>query len=249
MITGIRIDINNSTASSNNYLLYVLYILINITNGVYYKTMTYTLNVQEIDKNNPVDIDMLNNIKAVVYGPAFPSVALAINQKDFTKLYKDAGESSVVTLKGLKADQDVLIHDIQRNVRSGNIVHVDFYALKKGQKVTVNVPLVFVGVADAVKAHGADLIKNMFEVEIEAEAKDLPHEIEIDLSVLKEIDDHISVSDIKAPKGVKILSNEDDVIVTASKHEEEKEEEPSDIDMSAIEVSDQKGKKEEEGSE
>lgn len=211
--------------------------------------MTYTLNVQEIDKEAPDAIDMKNAIKAVVYGPAYPSTPIVINQKDFTKLYKEAGESSIVTLKGLKVDQDVLIHEIQRNVRNGDIVHADFYAVKKGQKIKVGVPLVFVGVAEAVKAHGADLIKNIFEVEIEAEAKDLPHEIEIDLSVLKEIDDHITIGDIKAPKGVKILDNEDDVIVTVARHEEEKEEAPTEIDMSAIEVSDAKGKKEEEDAE
>ncbi len=204
--------------------------------------MTYTLNVKEVTEG----IDMTGNIKAVVYGPAYPSTALVINQKDFTKLYKQAGESSIVTLTGLKANQDVLIHDIQINVRNGDIVHVDFYAVKKGQKIKVGVPLVFVGVSEAVKTYGADLVKNIFEVEIEAEASDLPHEIEIDLEVLKEIDDRITVGDIKAPKGVKILDNEDDVIVTVSKHEEETEEAPTEIDMSAIGVSDAKGKKDEE---
>lgn len=204
--------------------------------------MTYTLNVKEVAEG----IDMNNSIKAVVYGPAYPSTSIVINQKDFVKLYKEAGESSVVTLTGLKSDQDVLIHEVQVDVRNGNMIHVDFYALKKGQKVTVNVPISFIGTAEAVKAHGADLIKNMFEIEIEAEAKDLPHEIEVDLSVLKEIDDNISVSDIKVPNGVKILSNEDDVIVTASRHEEEKEGEATDIDMSSIEVSESKGKKDED---
>ena len=204
--------------------------------------MTYTLNVKQVTEG----IDMTGNIKAVVYGPAYPSTALVINQKDFTKLYKQAGESSIVTLTGLKANQDVLIHDIQINVRNGDIVHVDFYAVKKGQKIKVGVPLVFVGVSEAVKTYGADLVKNIFEVEIEAEASDLPHEIEIDLEVLKEIDDRITVGDIKAPKGVKILDNGDDVIVTVSKHEEETEEAPTEIDMSAIGVSDAKGKKDEE---
>lgn len=205
--------------------------------------MTHTLNVQEYNK----DIDMNNSIRAVVYGPAYAPVSLVINQKDFTRLYKDAGESSVVVLKGLKADQDVLIHDIQKDVRNGNIIHVDFYALQKGKKIEVNVPLVFVGVAEAVKTHGADLIKNIFEVEIEAEAKDLPHEIEIDISSLKEIDDHITIGDIKAPIGVKILNNADDVIITASKHEEDTEDTiTTEIDMSAIEVSAPKGKKEED---
>lgn len=206
--------------------------------------MTQTLNVKEFNK----DIDMEGNIKAIVYGPVYKATSIVINKKDFTKLYKEAGESTIVTLKGLKSNQDVLIHDIQRNVRNGDIVHVDFYAVQKGQKLTVNVPLTFIGISEAVKNHGADLIKNIFEVEVEAEASDLPHEIEIDLSVLKEIDDHIKVSDIVAPKGVVILGNLEDVIVTVSKHEEEKEEVPEEIDMSAIEVSVEKGKKDEEES-
>ncbi len=207
--------------------------------------MTYTLNVQEYNK----DIDMTGNIKAVLYGPAYPTVSLIINKKDFTKVYKDAGESSVVTLIGLKSDQDVLIHDIQKDVRNGDIIHVDFYAIKKGQKLNVNIPLVFIGASEAVKNYGADLIKNIFEIEVEAEAKDLPHEIEIDLSSLKEVDDHIKVSDLKVGANVKVLNNADDVIVTASKHEEEKEEAPTDIDMSSIEVSVEKGKKDEEEAE
>lgn len=207
--------------------------------------MTQTLNVQEFNK----DIDMNGNIKAVVYGPSYPSTSIVINKKDFTKLYKEAGESTVITLTGLKANQDVLIHDIQKDVRNGDMLHVDFYAVQKGQKLTVNVPLVFIGVSEAVKNHGADLIKNIFEVEVEAEAANLPHEIEIDLSSLKEIDDHITVADIKVPAGVKIMDNGEEVIVTVSKHEEEKEEAATEIDMSAIEVSVEKGKKEEEGTE
>lgn len=203
--------------------------------------MTHTLNVQEFNTN----IDMTDNIKAVVYGPAYPSTSIVINTKDFTKLYKTAGESSVITLKGLKTDQDVLIHDIQKNVINGAIIHADFYALQKGKKITVHVPLVFTGVSEAVKA-GADLVKNIFEIEIEADPKDLPHEIEIDISVLKEVDDNISVADIKAPKGVEILNNPEDVVVTAAKHEEEVEEAPTEIDMSAIEVSAPKGKKDDE---
>ncbi len=204
--------------------------------------MTQTLNVQEFNK----DIDMIGLIKAVVYGPKYPSTSIVINQKDFTRLYKEAGESTVITLSGLKVDQDVLIHDVQVDVRDGAIIHVDFYAVQKGQKLTVDVPLVFIGVSEAVKNHGADLIKNIFEVEVEAEAKNLPHEIEVDLSVLKEIDDHIKVSDLKVSAGVKINNHADDVIATVAKHEEEKEDAPTDIDMSTIEVSVEKGKKEEE---
>lgn len=188
---------------------------------------------------------MTNKIKIVVYGPKFPSTSIVVDAKEFTKLFQDAGESSIITLKGLDKDQDVLIHDIQQDFLKGVIVHADLYVVEKGKKIQINVPLVFTGVSLAVKSLGANLVKVLHEIEIEAEAKDLPHELTVDLEKLAEIDDRILVSDVVLPSGVKLLSNEDDVVAIAAKHVEE-EEEVAPIDMDAIEVSDQKGKKEED---
>jgi len=202
--------------------------------------MTYTLNAQAFHAST----DMTGRIKAVVYGPKYPSTSITVDAKEFTKLFKAAGESSVITLTGLDADQDVLIHEVQSNVVKGTIIHADLYAVQKGQKITVHVPLVFTGVSAAVK-QGANLVKVLHEVEVEAEAKNLPHEITIDISSLVNMDDQITVSDIKPMTGVEILSNGDDVIAIAAKPVEEAEE-PAVLDMSAIEISDQKGKKDDE---
>jgi large subunit ribosomal protein L25 len=216
--------------------------LINSENSVYSYTMTHTLHV----KAWSVAEDMTGRIKAVVYGPKFPSTSISIDQKEFTKMLKDAGESSIITLKGLDADHDVLIHEVQKNVVKGTIVHADLYAVQKGQKLKVHVPLVFVGVSAAVKTHGANLVKILHEVEVEADAKHLPHELEVDISSLVEIDDHILVSDLKIGTGVKVITPETDLIATASKPVEEVEE-SAPIDMDAIEV-EKKGKKDEEES-
>lgn len=206
--------------------------------------MTYTLNAKAFTASE----DMTGRIKAVVYGPKFPSTSISVDVKEFTKLFKDAGESSVITLTGLDHDQDVLIHDVQTNVVKGTIVHADLYALQKGQKITVHVPLVFTGVSAAVKSLGANLVKVLHEVEVEADAKHLPHEITIDIASLAELDDQILVSDIPAITGVEILTPGTDVIAIAAKPVEEAEE-PAVLDMSAIEISEKKGKKEEEGEE
>ncbi|MES2623605.1 MAG: 50S ribosomal protein L25 [Patescibacteria group bacterium] len=205
--------------------------------------MTHTLHVKAFSEAT----DMAGRIKAIVYGPKFPATSISVDAKEFTKLFKDAGESSVITLKGLDTDQDVLIHDIQKNVVKGNIVHADLYVVQKGQKLKVHVPLVFIGVAGAVKTNGANLVKVLHEIEVEADAKHLPHEIEVDVSVLAEIDDQILVSDLKVGSGVKILTAETDLIALASKPVEEKEEESTEIDMASIEV-EKKGKKDEEES-
>ncbi|MEN9604342.1 MAG: hypothetical protein RJB39_27 [Candidatus Parcubacteria bacterium] len=206
--------------------------------------MTYTLNAVKIEAG----LDMTGKMKAVCYGAKFPSTPIAVDTKEFAKLYKDAGESSVITLKGLDKDQDVLIHDIQKDVVKGNIFHADLYVVEKGKKLHVHIPIIFTGVSNAVKALNADLVKVLHEVEVEAEAKDLPHEIEVDLAKLAEVEDQILVSDLPALPGVKYLTGADEVIVLAAKHKEEVEEEAAtEIDMTAIEVSDQKGKKDEEG--
>ena len=207
--------------------------------------MTHTLHAKAFT----TDTDMTGRIKAVVYGPKFPSTVITVDVKEFTKLFKAAGESSVISLTGLDSDVDILIHEVQTNVVKGTIVHADLLALQKGQKITVHVPLVFVGVSAAVKTHGANLVKVLHEVEVEADAKHLPHEIEVDISSIAEVDDHILVSDLKVGTGVKILTSETDVIATAAKHVEETEEPAAAIDMSAIEISDKKGKKEEEDAE
>lgn len=191
------------------------------------------------------DTDMTGRIKAVVYGPKFPSTSITVDVKEFTKLFKEAGESSVIALKGLEKDLDVLIHDIQKNVVQGTIVHADLYVVQKGQKITVHVPLVFTGVSAAVKSLGANLIKVTHEVEVEADAAHLPHEITVDIASLENLDDQILVSDLKIGAGVKILTPETDVIAIAAKPVEEPEE-PVVLDMSAIEISDQKGKKDDE---
>ena len=154
--------------------------MINPKNSVYSYTMTYTLQANRFETST----DMADKIKLVVYGPKFPSTSIVADSKEFAKLFKDAGESSVITLKGLDKDLDVLIHDIQKDYLKGIIVHADLYVLEKGKKIQVHIPLVFDGVSGAVKTQGANLVKVLHEIEIEAEAKDLPHELIADLSKL-----------------------------------------------------------------
>ncbi len=205
--------------------------------------MTYTLNVQKIEAG----LDMTGKMKAVCYGAKFPSTPIAVDAKEFAKLYKTAGESSVVVIKGLEKDQNVLIHEIQMDVVKGTIFHADLYVVEKGKKVQVHVPIVFVGVSNAVKALGADLVKVLHEIEVEAEATELPHEIEVDLAKLAEVEDQILVSDLPKLNGVEYITGAEEVVVLAAKHKEEVEEEATtESDMSAIEVSDQKGKKDDE---
>jgi large subunit ribosomal protein L25 len=186
------------------------------------------------------------SIPAVFYGPKAASTPISVKAPEFIKVWREAGESSVVTLSGIGEDQDALIHDVVRDPVTEQVRHVDFYVIEKGKKVEVAVPLEFVGVSEAVKTLGGNLIKVMHELEIEAMPKDLPHSIEVDITSLIDFDAQIKVSDIKLPAGVTAITDADEVVALVAPAKEETEEAPTEIDMTAIGISEKKGKKEEE---
>jgi large subunit ribosomal protein L25 len=181
---------------------------------------------------------------AVVYGPKQENVSIALSLLEFKRILRDEGESSVIELSGLGKTMQVLIHDVDRDPVTSVPRHADFYAIEKGAKVEVAVPLSFIGESAAVKA-GANLVKVMHELEISADAADLPHEIEIDISVLAEVGDQIHVSDIKLPKGVVVQVEGDEIVALIQEVAVEEEEESAGPDMASIEV-EKKGKTDEE---
>ena len=90
------------------------------------------------------------------------------------------GHTSVVKLTGAGSEKDTLIKEVQVHPVSGRLVHADFYALEKGKKVTLKVPLEFKGDAPAEKL-GHIIVKPLHEVEIEVAPVDLPHKLEVDI--------------------------------------------------------------------
>ncbi|MDO8548176.1 MAG: 50S ribosomal protein L25 [bacterium] len=200
-------------------------------------------------KTNPHTLRRKGLLPAVVYGRSEASTPITINAKEFGKLFHAAGESTVISLKGLgTSTKDALIHEVDFDTLTGVPIHADFYAIEKGQKVTVSVPLEFDGISPAVKEKGGILTKIMHELEIECEPKDLPQAIHVDISVLVELDSQIHVSDLKLPASAKISAGLEEVVAMISVAKEEPVEEvAAPVDLSAIEISEDRGKKEEEG--
>ena len=188
-------------------------------------------------------------IPAVFYGRKEASTPIAVNEINFLKVLKEAGESSVISLTDGKEKHDALIHEVSKDAVSGKVIHVDFYVIEKGKKVEVNIPINFIGVSFAQKDLGGSLVKVMHEIEVSAEASNLPHEIDVDISALTDFEARILVKDIKLPAGVTFVSDEDEVIALVTPAKEEEEEVVAPVDVSEIGLSETKGKKEEEGAE
>lgn len=209
-----------------------------------------TLNyVERKEVGESTDLRTKGFIPAVFYGKKQASTSIAILRSEFLKVWKQAGESSVVSLVGPSGTVDALIQEVDQDPVTEIPRHADFYVFEKGKKIEVSIPLVFVGVSPAVKDLSGNLVKVMHEITIEASPENLPHEIEVDISSLVDFDAQILASDLKLPNGVSLAGEADEVVASVSAPKAEEVEEPTVApDLSTIEVA-KKGKKEEEGTE
>ncbi|HZS43027.1 MAG TPA: 50S ribosomal protein L25 [Candidatus Paceibacterota bacterium] len=208
-----------------------------------------TLNVEKREKKAKLaEIRQNGKIPAVFYGRKSESTPIVVKEADFLKAWKEAGESSVLVLKGAGDEHEALIHDIDLDPVTGRVRHADFYILEKGKKVKVGVPIEFNGLPPAVKELGGTLVKVLHELEIEAMPKDLPHQIEVDVTGLVNFESRVLAKDVKLPQGVELVTDAEEVVALVSEVKEEIEEVVAPIDLESIEV-EQKGKKEEEGEE
>lgn len=183
---------------------------------------------------------------AVFYGKKQESTPISIRLADFVKVWKNAGESTVVTLKQKEGNLDALIHDVDFDPVTGVPRHADFYVFDKDQKIEIDVPLVFDGVAPGVKEKGGILVKVLHELKIEALPANLPHEIKVDISSLADIHSQITAQELSLPAGVTLLENPEEIVALVSEPQKEEEAPAEPIDISSIEV-EKKGKEKEGG--
>ncbi len=163
-------------------------------------------------------------VPAVVYGNVKENQHLALNEREFSKLFHQTGYSTLINLV-VDADKPVkvLIQDLQINPVRGEVTHIDFFAVNMKEKLTTEVPLEFVGVAAAVDVLGGTLITVKNEVEVECLPDDLPQSLNVDITSLATFDDVIRVSDIVAPEGVTILGEAEEVVASISEPMSEEE--------------------------
>src|SRR3989338_7528868 len=181
-------------------------------------------------------------LPAVFYGRKEKSTPVAVPYKDFLKVWREAGESSVISLvypekEGLL----VLINDVAFDPVRGEPINADFYVVESDRAVEVSVPLEFTGISPAVKEFGGVLVKVLYEVSVSGLPKDLPSEIVVDLSPLATLESRLLVKDLSVPAGITILSDKNEIVALVSEAAKEEVVEKV-FDATAIEV-EKKGKK------
>jgi len=163
-------------------------------------------------------------IPANLYGKKVKSKSIQINEKEFKKVFDQAGETSIVYLQigSSKTPHAVLINNIHLHPVSDTYLHIDFRQVDLTQKVKVSVPVEFKGESSAI-TEGAVLVQQFNELEVEALPTNLPEAIIFDLSQLKSVGDSLKLSDAQGAKDIDFELEDDTVIALV---QEAKEEEP-----------------------
>jgi large subunit ribosomal protein L25 len=138
-------------------------------------------------------------VPAVIYGRDREPLPLAVSGLELSRLLeKIQPESTIVELSVGGATVRALIREVQRHPVRPGIVHVDFYEIKAGEKITLEVPIHLVGTPDGVRNQGGTLDQVIRTVEIEVLPADIPERVELDVTALT-IGKSLHISDLVIP--------------------------------------------------
>jgi len=159
-----------------------------------------------------------------------------VDEKDFHKAFSEISESTIITLKVDTAERDVLIKDYDEDIRTGRIMHIDFYEIERGKKLRTHVGIELTGSPKGVR-EGGILEHSLYELEIECLPKDIPEHIVVEIGDL-ETGHSLHVSDIAIPEGVRVLNSPEQTVVAVAMpraiEEEAVEEEGEEVEPEVI---------------
>jgi large subunit ribosomal protein L25 len=155
---------------------------------------------------------------AHLFGHSLESQALQCDSNELRNIVAHAGTTRLISLKveGEKDSKMVFLREIQRDVLTRQLLHVDFYQIRKGEKMTMEVPIVLVGEAPAMKGKGRILSHGLTVLRIECLPDKVPPQIEVDISGLAELDQSLHVKDIILDPAITVLNDPELLVAKVS---------------------------------
>ena len=177
-------------------------------------------------------------VPGVVYGKGSDSQSVQLDAKELDTLYRSAGKTSIVQLRMPEGGRpkSVLIKDLQRHPLTGRALHVDLFLVDLAQEMQADIPLVFTGEAPVVTLGAGTLLTNLDHLKVRALPGDLPHQIEVDISSLTDLDASIHVRDIPIEDASKVtvVNDPDELVAKATPlRAEEEVEAPVEVEADA----------------
>ncbi len=171
----------------------------------------FKLKLEAREATKPNQLRRSGKIPATIYGPGVASESAQVDAREFSKL-PSAAYSHVVELEGGKSNTSALIRHVQRSHTSHEILNIEFYRVNADRKITVTVPIKFVGHSPVVTLGGL-IQENFTEAEVECLPGNIPDFIEVDMSTIVELDHGIHFGELKLPEHVTILNPLEETIV------------------------------------
>lgn len=161
-----------------------------------------------------------------LFGHNLESLSLQCDTAKLQRIIAQAGTTRLIALEieGSKQPKSVFIREIQEDEVNGQLLHVDFYQVRKREKIKAEIPIVLIGEAPAMKVRGRSLMQTLNSLSIECLPDKLPPQIEIDLSRLEEVEQVIHVRDITLSPDITVKTDLDQLVVKVSEAVVEKEE-------------------------
>jgi large subunit ribosomal protein L25 len=152
-------------------------------------------------------------LPAVVFGHGIGSESVTLDAHDFDQLRRHAGPNTLIDLSvdGKRA-RPALVHGVQVHPLSRRPIHVDLFLVRMTEELTVDVPIIPIGVALAVEMHGGTLLQVTDTIRVRALPDHLPQQVELPLERLVDFDAVLKVSDLALPSGVTLITDTDEVV-------------------------------------
>ena len=153
-----------------------------------------------------------------LFGHGVESMALQCDTPQLKRVLAQAGRTRLISLKLDKArnPRNVMIREIQRDPRTGELIHVDLYQVRMAEKIKVEVPIIFIGEAPALKSKENRLLHELNSLDIECLPDKVPANVEVDISSLTEAEQSIRVKDIDLGEEITVFNEPEGVLVRIS---------------------------------
>lgn len=186
------------------------------------KKITLKAAVRELTGRKVKALRSAGKLPANIYGRDVKSTSIEIDNKEFRKIFKEAGETGIIEIELGKESRPVLVSNVQVHPATDEILHVDFRQVNLKEKVSANIPVELIGDSPAEKTGIGTVVLLLQELEVEALPTDLPEKFEIDASTLTEVNQTVKVADLKYDKAkVEVKAESEEIVVKVEEPQKE----------------------------
>jgi large subunit ribosomal protein L25 len=166
--------------------------------------LTLEISERELRKKKVSKLRRQGVIPGIIHGKDFEPIHVQVDERTFEQLYRKAHGTSLVNLELDGKTIQAIIHAVHRDKLRGEAIHVEFLKVDPNRQITVDVPLVFVGVSPGEKEGKGKVTHEETSIHLKCSPADIPSEIVVDVSGIIDKHDVIHASDLKLPEGVNL---------------------------------------------